>query len=404
MKQRIHPFLCKAAAIVAGVILVAGCSAPAAPSAPVTPTVMQIIVVTSTPEPTSTKPAATATTAPTPTIAVPTATPTVIPTATPDPNVNPFTGLALSPTDTKTIPVLIKVSNSPEVRPQSALALADVVVEHYSEGGITRFTALFHTNLPDKVGSVRSCRLIDIELPVIFGAGIVCSGTSGGTRQKIFASGSWADSGGDVRKTVWMVGDQGNFECLQPAGCPLPMYRTSEAYPPHNLFASTHNALAELVSRGLNKPTTFNTWSFSTTAPDGGKSAASVNIPYSSGVVGWVYDAKSGAWSRSIGGVPHFDAITGAQLTSTNVAVLYVNHVTTLIVEDSGGSHGIEIQLWGEGNAQLLRDGKMYDVRWQRTGNATGLKFVDSNGNALPMKPGNTWLEMVPLDMAVKVN
>jgi hypothetical protein len=237
VNQGIHPFLYKAAAIAMTVVLVAGCGASAPSPASVTPTVMQIIIVTSTPEPTSTKPAATATMAPTPTIAVPTATPTVIPTATPDPNINPFTGLTISPTNTKTIPVLIIVSNSPEVRPQSALALADVVVEHYSEGGITRFTALYHTNLPEKVGSVRSCRLIDIELPVIFGAGIVCSGTSDGTREKIYASNAWANSRGDIRKTLWMVGDLGYFECLQAVGCLLPMYRTSETYPPHNLFA-----------------------------------------------------------------------------------------------------------------------------------------------------------------------
>ena len=332
----------------------------------------------------------------------PTATPTVAPTATPDPNINPFTGLTISPTDAKTIPVLIKVSNSPEVRPQSALALADVVVEHYSEGGITRFTALYHTNLPERVGSVRSCRLIDIELPVIFEAGIVCSGTSGGTREKMHASNSWAKSGGDIKKTLWMVGDQGYFECQQYAGCTLPMYRTPETYAPHNLFASTHNALAELEARDMNKPTTFNTWSFSTKPPDGGKGASSVDVLYSSGTVGWAYDAASGAWARSIGGVPHSDAVVGRQITASNVIVLFVNHVTTLIVEDSGGSHGIEIQLWGEGNAQLFRDGKQYDVRWQRTGNASGLKFVDSNGAELPMKPGNSWLEMVPLDLAVK--
>ena len=84
------------------------------------------------------------------------------------------------------------------------------------------------------------------------------------------------------------------------------------------------------------------------------------------------------------------------------MVVLYVNHVVTLIVEDVGGSHGIEIQLWGEGNAQLFRDGKVYDARWQRRGNAGGLKFVDAKGNPIPMKPGNTWLELAPLNMAVK--
>lgn len=401
MKERVILHWHRAAAFTVVLALAAGCSQPQPAPVTLTPTVMQIIVITSTPEPTNTSLPPTATTLPTST---PAATPSPIPTATPDPNINPFTGLLIPVTKTHNIPVLIKVSNSPEVRPQTALQQADVVVEHYSEGGITRFTALYHTNLPDKVGSVRSCRLIDDELPVIFGAGIVCSGTSGGTRQVMHSSISWANSGGDIRKTVWMVGDQGYFECQSAYGCKLPMYRTPESYPPHNLFASTKNALAELTSRGMNKETSFNTWTFNTNVPTGGKDVKTVSIPYSSGSVGWSYDVTRGAWARTIGGVPHADTTTGTALTATNVAVLFVNHVTTLIVEDVGGSHGIEIQLWGEGNARLFRDGKAYDLKWQRTGNAGGISFVTSEGKTFVMKPGNTWMEMVPLDMAVTTN
>jgi hypothetical protein len=198
-----------------------------------------------------------------------------------------------------------------------------------------------------------------------------------------------------------MVGDQGFFECQAWYGCKLPMYRTSEAYPPHNLFASVKNALAELSSRGLNKETSFNTWLFNATAPADGKDVNAINIPYTSGTVGWSYDTSQGGWARSIGGQIHADTTTGAALTATNVVVLFVNHVTTLIVEDVGGSHGIEIQLWGEGNARVFRDGKAYDVKWQRTGNAVGLSFVTSDGKPFAMKPGNTWLEMAPLDLAV---
>lgn len=401
MKHAICSLSFKVVSMTALVVLAAGCSSASSASSSVTPTAMQFIVVTSTPEPTNTSLPVTPSSTPQPT---PTSTATPTPSPTPDPNLNPFTGLTIDPANAKRIPILIKVSNSPEVRPQTGLALADVVVEHYTEGGITRFTALYHTNLPDKVGSVRSCRLIDIELPVIFGAGIVCSGTSGGTRQEIQKSISWANSGGDVRKTVWIVGDLGYFECQQAAGCKLPMYRTNVAYPPHNLFASTHNALKELDSRGLDQPTQFNSWLFTPEAPDGGKVVSSVDIPYTSGTVNWTYDAAQSSWVRSISKVPHRDTVTGKQLTSTNVAVLYVNHVQTLIVEDVGGSHSIQIQLWGDGPAQVFRDGKVYTGRWQRTGNALGLRLVDNDGKIIPFKPGNTWLEMAPLNMVVKTS
>jgi Protein of unknown function (DUF3048) N-terminal domain/Protein of unknown function (DUF3048) C-terminal domain len=408
MKLALRSMSYKAVSIAALIVMSAGCASP--PAVQVTATieapVTRTTLATSTSAATSTDIPATLTPASTATQA-PVATETSIPaTLTPeaDPNVNPFTGLPIDAAANIVIPLLVKVSNSPEVRPQTGLALADVVVEHYAEGGITRFTALFHTNAPLKVGSVRSCRLIDIELPVIFGAGIVCSGSSGGTRQEIKKSISWANSNGDIKKTVWMVSDLGTFECMQQAGCKLPMFRTPDRYPPHNLFANTLNAWKELDARGLNKPTTFNTWTFSNSAPDGGTSVKAVNIPYTSGNVKWVFDPNSGLWTRSIGGRPHTDTTTGKALSASNVMVLFANHITTLIIEDVGGSHAIQIQLWGEGPLWFFRDGKKIEGKWLRTGNAGGLTFVDKNGQVIPLKPGQSWLEMAPLTMAVKTS
>lgn len=383
--------------------LSAACSStPAVTASPATATTQVLIEYS----PTDTPLPATATSTIAPTTAAtmtPAATATQAPSPTPTlaTNTNPFTGLPIDPAIMGRIPLLVKVSNSSEARPQTGLSLADVVVEHYSEGGITRFTALFHTNSPEKVGSVRSCRLVDIELPVIFGSGIVCSGTSGGVRLEIKASKSWQGSGGDVRKTVWMVSDLGVFECGGQRGCKLPMFRTADAYKPHNLFANPLNAWAELTARGVNKPTTFNTWAFSNSLI-GGRAAMTVSIPYTSGVVGWKYDAATGLWARSMSGRAHVDKLTGKQITAANVLVVYVNHVKTLIQEDAGGSRSIQVQLWGDGPAKVFRDGKMIEGFWRRAGNAVGFSLVDKSGNVIPFRPGATWIQLAPLNMAVK--
>jgi hypothetical protein len=300
--------------------------------------------------------------------------------------------------------MLVKVANTANVRPQIGLADADVVFEHYSEGGITRFTALFLTNTPEKVGSVRSCRLIDLELPVILGAGVVCSGTSPGVRQRLLKSKSWEGSGGDVKKTVWMVSDLGRFECARQASCTLPMFRTPDRRAPHNLYANTVNAWKELEARGLNQPTTFNTWSFSAAAPQNGKPVKSLTVPYTSGAVVWAYNANSGLWARSISGRSHTDRTTNAQLRAANVIVLYAHHAPTDIREDRGGSPSIQIQLWGEGPLKVFRDGKMIEGMWKRTGNAGGLTFIDASGATIPLKPGNSWVELVPLNMVLKTS
>jgi hypothetical protein len=67
-------------------------------------------------------------------------------------------------------PVLAKIDNAPQARPQSGLAAACLVYEYMAEGGITRFGAFYHTEDLDTVGPIRSARLMDGELGPAYGA------------------------------------------------------------------------------------------------------------------------------------------------------------------------------------------------------------------------------------------
>src|SRR5436309_2184305 len=70
------------------------------------------------------------------------------PTATPRPVVRaPLTGLPLDkPEDLSRRPLLVKLGNSEAERPQAGLAMADVVYESVTEGGITRYAAVFQAH------------------------------------------------------------------------------------------------------------------------------------------------------------------------------------------------------------------------------------------------------------------
>jgi hypothetical protein len=339
-------------------------------------------------------PAATETSAPTATATnAPAATETSAPTpdaaaaavAGPAAGANPYTGLPVAAEVLERKPLLIKVANTAEVRPQSGLSQADVVVEHLSEGGITRFTSLFLTNSPAKVGSVRSCRLVDIELPVIFDAALVCSGTSPGV--KPLMRNSYAH-----RNELTMISDFGPYEC---ASCP--MFRTRDRSAPHNLFANAANAWKELDERGKNQPSTFKAWDFSEAPGTEGKATAGVDVAYKSGVVGWAYDASSGRWKRSLSGKAQVDAENSTPLAFANVVLVYAPHVTTLIQEDVTGARSIEVQVWGEGPVRVFRDGREYGGKWVRNAEVGSFELLDPAGKRIPLKPGNTWIEMIPL-------
>ena len=52
----------------------------------------------------------------------------------------------------------------------------------------------------------------------------------------------------------------------------------------------------------------------------------------------------------------------------------------------------------GTGRAVILRDGNWYEATWVKTSRADALELVDADGEAFPLKPGPTWVHLVPQD------
>ena len=72
----------------------------------------------------------------------------------------------------------------------------------------------------------------------------------------------------------------------------------------------------------------------------------------------------------------------------------------TDILEDTwGGGHwSIEVQIWNEGPVSIFRDGQRFDGVWRRRDRHDLLSFWTKDGDQrLPLKPGNSWLQVVPL-------
>lgn len=301
--------------------------------------------------------------------------------------VSPFTGQTVdNPALLDRMPAAVKISNSPIARPQSGLSKADVVIEHLAEGDITRFTAIYHSQDAERIGSVRSARLLDLEIPVLFDAFLVYSGASGEVERQIVSSDFGDRTLSDDRK-------EPGFYRLDIPG------RTYE----HTLFTDSELLQQYAADKGWTTPPRYRGWQWSDRPPRLAQRARTITIPYS-GVysdVTYEYDPALGTYRRSILGEPHTDDLTGEQLTADNVAVLYVNHVPTLIVENALGYKSVQIQLWEQGRMQLFRDGTVQEGLWLRPQREDPLLFVDEAMQPLQLKPGNVWIQIVPLDMAV---
>jgi len=379
---------------------------PVAPAnAPTSTPVAKVEPATSTPVPTQV-PVATDTPAPTLT---PVATDTLTPTQPPtpgsslivparDPSVSPFTGLR--PDDPAVLarrPLAIKVTNDADAQQKhSGLNQADIVVESRVEYSETRFTAIYQSQDAPRVGPIRSARLIDVELPVIFDAVLCFSGGVEPVRQKLYNS----DFGDHILEQA--RNGSAFFRDMSVGGVSW-----------NTLFADTTTLWATITGRGWNQtPKPSAAWVFSADAPAGGAPAHRVDLPYPRFRIAWIYDNATGRWQRWSGGQPHIDKADGQQISAADVVVLGANHVVTLIVEDgterriSNGTCincSVEIQLWGEGPLKVLRDGRVYEGKWLRSDRHAPFRFVDAAGNDIPLKPGNSWWQVVPLDMDVTV-
>ena len=283
-------------------------------------------------------------------------------------------------------PIAIKVSNYPEfVRPQRGLNNADLVFEHYAEGGATRFTAVFYSEDAHTVGSVRSARIIDFEIPVMYDAALGFSGAAGGNKDR-FSGVDWFD------RIISPDFGHGGYYRTPPEDPDVDFW--------HTMFTDTYRLRAILQERGLDvAPQLQNGMVFSQEPPEGGTQAKQVEIGYSGNYVTWWYDSGLDHYLRWNDGERHIDANRNEQLNFTNIVVVSARHVESWIPETEvrQGAKSIEIQIWGEGPATIFRDGQRFDGRWQRNDPRDMLTFTDLEGNPLPLSPGNTWFELVPL-------
>lgn len=319
-----------------------------------------------------------------------TAVPTTPPTPLPE-NVNPLTGEVVADASTlDRVPVAIKIDNYPpdQVWPQAGLNSADIIFEHYNEGWFSsRFTAVYLGKDPAKVGSVRSGRIIDLEIPAMYKAVFACSGFSNGVLALIKGSDLYPD------RVV--------SESLPETLDPTPFYRDAGRVAPFNMYTNPERVRNWAAAHGVSGRQDIGGMAFSEEPSSGGSPATYIQVPWNELNAEWHYDEASGRYKRWSDSAPHMDALDGQQLGVANVVVLYVAQWDTDIVEDPHwGSFSIRWALWNQDNpyrpAILFRDGLRYDGMWQRPDRPDLLTITDTEGHPIPFKVGNTLFEVVP--------
>lgn len=303
--------------------------------------------------------------------------------ATPAAVVAPLTGVSYAAGTNSFLagPVVMgKIDNSPEARPQLGLSKTDIVIDEMVEGGLTRFLAIWHSQMPAEFGPIRSVRPMDPDLATAFGGIIAYSGGQRPFVAAMKASGLYnADETSEQGKGT--------------------MERVTNRVAPHNLFVKAQNLQAAHPNLAAPKPAfTFNTDASDaagTSVQLAGKPVIDVKAQFPAATALWTWNGK--AFARTQDGKPLTDALDGKQLTAANVIVLRV--AVDRSFKDPRYGFVPKTLLEGTGKGQVFSGGKVLDVTWTKAKAADYPALTDSSGAVVKLNPGNTWFELVPSDV-----
>jgi hypothetical protein len=279
---------------------------------------------------------------------------------------SPLTGLENSPPAN---PVYyVKIENTSGGEPQYGAHHADMMIEELVENGATRLIGLFHSDLPTKIGHVRSARTTDIALSQPVNAAIIASGSAQKTRDDIlelkipFYVWDWRDGAG------WSTDPD-------------------KAAPYHVLLDL--KAMDKAVKRTATPKQNYFTFGDGPGDDDVTKKTTSAAVRFSSKTTTrWTY--RGGTWHRS----PE-RAADGQEFKTDTVVVIFAK-VVEAGYNDLSGNPVPETVVEGSGRAVILSDGTATEATWNKAEADSTMTFTSKAGNALGLKPGHVWLEAVP--------
>jgi Protein of unknown function (DUF3048) N-terminal domain/Protein of unknown function (DUF3048) C-terminal domain len=276
---------------------------------------------------------------------------------------------------------MVQVENSPQSRPHSGLQHADLVYEYLTEGGITRFTAIYmNPGGSDTIGPVRSARLVTLRLQKAYGGVLFYSGASTHVLDLIHA---------------------GNVQALdEPADGGSYFFRDHSRQAPHNLYTSADRLAAGVAHEG-----TKITYSLPAAGepPASGEQVGRISFQMtSSHEATFTYSASGQTYGYSSETGPEVDVANGEKpLAISSVILIRVSHHDAGYVEDVLGEDGIDFDLTGTGPADVYSRGRHQAATWNTGDGSHPIRFTTSGGKDLALPAGLTWICLVDPDLQV---
>jgi hypothetical protein len=282
---------------------------------------------------------------------------------------SPINGIMTTKEKAAFRPVGVMIENHPDARPQSGLAEADLVYEMVTEGGITRFFAVFGSNSPKEMGPVRSARVPFVTFADEYNA-------------------FYAHVGGSA-EALSLISKTKDFYDLNQFSLGKYFWRDSKRYAPHNVYTTVEKLQEAARSKRYDTNGTIDTWQFKDDEiKENRGQTQSVSIDFSSALykVTWNYDKGTNSYKRLQAGKVMTDRITSKEIEAKTIIVQKVSSYTQ-------GQYTLMKHI-GTGKATVYMDGKIINGTWSKSAQGSRTKFYDENNIELKITRGPIWLEI----------
>ena len=287
---------------------------------------------------------------------------------------DPLTGLE-SPVEAKGRAFLVSMDNNPDARPQSGLSQADLIYELPAEGGISRLLVLFHGQVPEKIGPVRSVRPYLVDIARSWDGVLVHCG--------------WSDLAQSYLS-------QNVVDYLNELSEPKYFWRDVDRTAPHNLYTGEEELAAWVADHKKNRTQRLDWQNF---LPAGrslnGSGADWVQVEYPMAKNLYQYDGELRLYRRYADDEPFVDGETGRQLCPANILVMQVESK----VLDGYGR--LEIDMTAGGDMWLFSGGAVVKGTWAHKKPDQAISFLDSKGKMVSLARGQTFIQIIDQNMTL---
>lgn len=271
-------------------------------------------------------------------------------------------------------PVLaVKIDDTVSARPQIGIDKADVVYIEQVEGGLTRLAAIYSSEIPTRIGPIRSARISDIDILAQYGKVVFAYSGAQSKMLPVIAAANLNDYGAQRQSPTIYTRDE---------------LRRS----PVDMVLRADLLMEKVRGDGREIATSKSVgWSFGD-LPSGGIAITGAKMSWPAATYEVTWSALESRWLISNNGVANLSD-TGVQHGPSTFLIQIVEILPSEYGDKFGGVTPFSKTI-GTGNGYVLRDGQYFPAIWSRVDELSGTQWRTATGEEIPLARGQVWIAL----------